>query len=58
MAGNVSEWTESLWRENDINRVVRGGAWYLSRGFAACSYRLVDFPHARDLSLGFRCART
>jgi formylglycine-generating enzyme required for sulfatase activity len=58
MAGNVWEWTESPWTENDESRVVRGGAWSYFRGGAACSYRSYDAPHLRGNDIGFRCART
>jgi formylglycine-generating enzyme required for sulfatase activity len=58
MAGNVFEWTESLWRENDEPRVVRGGAWGDLRVIAACSSRGYDIPHDRNYLIGFRCART
>jgi formylglycine-generating enzyme required for sulfatase activity len=57
MAGNVWEWTESLW-EGSESRVVRGGAWYLRRDYAACSYRSSGVPLDRNYDIGFRCART
>ena len=58
MAGNVWEWTDSLWSEKEEYRVVRGGAWYDIRDGAACSYRSFGLPHDRDVNIGFRCART
>ena len=58
MAGNVWEWTESLWSEEKEYRVVRGGSWCFNRGFAACSCRSGEHPLFRSFSLGFRCART
>ena len=39
MAGNVWEWTDSLWSANDDARVVRGGSWISSHEGAACAYR-------------------
>jgi formylglycine-generating enzyme required for sulfatase activity len=55
MAGNVWEWTDSLYQEGGDWRVLRGGAWNLDQSNAVCSYRL----YAHPLSfVGFRCART
>ena len=39
------------------NRVVRGGAWYLSPFFLRVSYRMASVQGLTDKSLGFRCAR-
>jgi formylglycine-generating enzyme required for sulfatase activity len=58
MAGNVWEWTDSLWSEGEEARVVRGGCWYNFSDLAACSYRNDVHPHYRLYNLGFRCART
>jgi formylglycine-generating enzyme required for sulfatase activity len=58
MAGNVWEWTDSLWSENEEPRVVRGGAWSANSGGAACSYRGLEHPLTRIGYIGFRCART
>jgi formylglycine-generating enzyme required for sulfatase activity len=58
MAGNVWEWTASLWRDGEEARVVRGGSWGDVHGLAACTCRGIGSPDFRDLDLGFRCART
>ena len=58
MAGNVWEWTESLWSEKEEYRVVRGGSWSFDRVSAACAFRCYYRPYYRDGSFGFRCART
>jgi len=58
MAGNVWEWTGSLWPKKQEHRVLRGGAWDGSGGDAACSYRDVVPPRYRFRNVGFRCART
>jgi hypothetical protein len=58
MAGNVWEWTDSLWSAEKEYRVVRGGSWLNSSGRAACSDRDYEHPHNRNDNIGFRCART
>jgi formylglycine-generating enzyme required for sulfatase activity len=58
MAGNVWEWTDSLWLEKEEYRVVRGGAWNDNTDFAACSSRNYGLPRFRSGNIGFRCART
>jgi len=58
MAGNVWEWTDSLWSEKEGYRVVRGGAWNCDSVNAACSYRNCGLPNDRDFNFGFRCVRT
>ena len=57
MAGNVWEWTGSLWKEKEELRVVRGGSWGSASDSAACSYRQVEHPLYRGF-VGFRCARS
>jgi formylglycine-generating enzyme required for sulfatase activity len=78
MAGNVLEWTRSLWgvdihspeftypytermleRENlqadeNVRRVVRGGAWDDDREGVRSAYRIPNPPIARNNLLGFR----
>ena len=58
MAGNVWEWTDSLYQEGQVWRVRRGGAWGSGRDFAACSSRAGAHPLGRVRGFGFRCART
>jgi formylglycine-generating enzyme required for sulfatase activity len=58
MAGNVLEWTGSLWSEGEEERVMRGGSWELDSTAAACASRILDRPQDRSVSVGFRCART
>ena len=68
--GNLWEWTRSVYgaypyptsdpqRENadagdDVRRVVRGGSWGLSRGYARCASRDWNHPDYRLSYLGFR----
>jgi formylglycine-generating enzyme required for sulfatase activity/energy-coupling factor transporter ATP-binding protein EcfA2 len=69
MAGNVWEWTSSLFqeypydpsdgRENteasaDDGRVLRGGAFYSDEWYTRCSYRLRINPDFRNVNYGFR----
>jgi len=58
IAGNVWEWTESLYSEGSENRVLRGGSWFFDRVNAACSCRYYSLPRGRSDLVGFRCART
>ena len=58
MAGNVWEWSDSLWGENEEARVLRGGTWAGDRVLAACSCRYYVHPYYRLILVGFRCART
>jgi formylglycine-generating enzyme required for sulfatase activity len=58
MAGNIWEWTDSLYQEGDEWRVLRGGAWVNGQSFAVCSCRYSGHPRNRSNGVGFRCART
>ena len=54
MAGNVWEWTDSLWGQDTVSRVLRGGSWYLSQDYARAVYRSNYHPSSRLNYIGFR----
>jgi serine/threonine protein kinase/formylglycine-generating enzyme required for sulfatase activity len=69
MAGNVSEWTSTLYQlypysaddgredpEAEGDRVLRGGSWAQSQGKARGFYRQPAAPTYADREIGFRCA--
>jgi formylglycine-generating enzyme required for sulfatase activity len=65
MAGNVREWTSSIWRANsnqahhpDEDRVIRGGSWYYTfDSIISTQHRAGQQPTSFGFDLGFRCAR-
>ncbi len=54
MAGNVWEWTNSLYQEGGNWRVLRGGSWDYTRCSARAAYRNLVRPGNRDGNSGFR----
>jgi formylglycine-generating enzyme required for sulfatase activity len=71
MAGNVSEWTQSLFQpypydaaggrealEAEGPRVIRGGSWFKPKLRARASARGMNDPFFVDNDVGFRCACT
>jgi formylglycine-generating enzyme required for sulfatase activity len=67
MAGNVWEWTSTLYEEypyraddgrEDVEadgaRVLRGGSFYDDEWLVRCAFRYRDFPRDWDYRLGFR----
>jgi eukaryotic-like serine/threonine-protein kinase len=69
MAGNVWEWTSSLYKEypydaadgrEDVEasgfRVVRGGSWSFYDWYLRSAFRSRLYPDDSDLDDGFRCA--
>ena len=57
MAGNVWEWTDSRY-DNDENRIVlRGGSFRYSNSYCRCAFRNRDLPFNSSDDTGFRCAK-
>ena len=56
MAGNVWEWTSTLYADDEQWRVLKGGAWDF-RGLkdARCASRVYFRPTFRNGAVGFRC---
>ncbi len=57
IAGNVDEWSDSLYEEKKTEIVLRGGSWLYKGDFCRCAYRDSDGPGDGDSDVGFRCAR-
>jgi formylglycine-generating enzyme required for sulfatase activity len=65
MAGNVAEWTSSIYcgpvevslGRECTNRVLRGGDWASGPVLLRATYRILAGPMAHFASIGFRCAR-
>ncbi len=57
MAGNVHEWTGSLYASSGGARVLRGGSWKNDAASIRSSHREGALPNLRDASVGFRCAQ-
>ncbi|UCE64402.1 MAG: formylglycine-generating enzyme family protein, partial [Nitrospirota bacterium] len=57
MAGNVWEWTDSLYVKGETDRVKRGGSFHRDQDHARTYSRFSDPPNTRLDHLGFRVAR-
>lgn len=44
MSGNVWEWTDSWYDENQKGRVLRGGSWNYNQEIARCANRYWNYP--------------
>jgi len=60
ISGNVWEWclteyfTGSVYINNSLPRVLRGGSWGSYAGVARAAFRSLDDPSYRDYGIGFR----
>jgi hypothetical protein len=57
LAGNVFEWTDSWYDDDEDTKVLRGGSWFGAAEFCRCAARVNGRPCDRYYGLGFRCAR-
>ena len=57
MAGNVWEWCESQFNEDESRRVIRGGSWFNLPVEMRASYRSWYFTDVGNDSIGFRLAQ-
>lgn len=70
IVGNVWEWTDSFWKENDstktgsqletVERVKKGGSYLCHKSYCyryRCAARSSNTADSSAANLGFRCAR-
>jgi len=57
MAGNVWEWTGSLYEEGKESKTVRGGSFFNRPDFLRAAVRDHSHPDFRLHYVGFRCAQ-
>ena len=55
MAGNVLEWTSSLWSAQNSYRVSKGGSWVSEASDLSVSLRRRGYPDSGSNIDGFRC---
>lgn len=54
MAGNVWEWTASIWEDDPTQRVCRGGSWHTRYWECKCNVRTWVHVHKGLPKVGFR----
>lgn len=57
MAGNVFEWTDSLFDNVGDKYVLRGGSWFSDNYNCRCAFRNESKPNFIRAFIGFRCAK-
>ena len=55
------KWVEQELERNNLEehalRIIRGGSWYYTSGYARCAFRFRYHPYSRDYYTGFRVVR-
>ncbi len=54
-AGNVREWCQDWYDDEQKTKVLRGGSWDSVERFLLINYRHFNYPHYRYDDIGFRC---
>ncbi len=57
MAGNVWEWTDSIYEDKKADKVMRGGSWNFEGYYCRCTDRDGSNSDNRTINVGFRCVR-
>ncbi|BBM81709.1 formylglycine-generating enzyme family protein [Candidatus Uabimicrobium amorphum] len=58
MCGNVWEWTDSWYSNDETYKILKGGSWYTCKEYTVNAYRYFDVPSAVSGLYGFRCAKS
>ena len=61
MIGNVWEWTDDWWTEEQVDKVKKGGSFMCHKDYCyryRCAARSQNTPDSSAHNLGFRCAKT
>jgi formylglycine-generating enzyme required for sulfatase activity len=57
MAGNVWEWTDSIYEDQETEKVMRGGSWNFESYYCRCTDRDGSNSDNTNINVGFRCVR-
>ncbi len=57
MAGNVWEWTDSIYEDQETEKVMRGGSWNFESYYCRCTDRDGSNSDNTTINVGFRCVR-